>query len=346
METIHMPFDIVTGNSERVVLTETIPDFFKDYEMTEANHTIAFGSFGHMSFQEWHHHESSISLRYSNSLAIKNDHLIFQSKEADLRLQFALNNNLHFIEEGIGTKELVEGNFNMFYVPALRHEQTMQANRLYSSFSVHFCDTYLDSWADCYPALKIFLNKIKKRQAAVLCGTNQITSIQMNDIIRQIVQSKFTGIARSLYVDIKIKELLMLVLDRVSNDPVKQQTCLSRTDIQRFCEVKNTLIENIQNPMSLKQISRKFGLNTKKIKAGFKQLYQTTPFNLLLNTRMEKAKSMLAFSELDITSIADEIGYDNKHSFSKAFKKYFGYPPGKYRKTKHEPVYNYSTLDN
>ena len=34
---------------------------------------------------------------------------------------------------------------------------------------------------------------------------------------------------------------------------------------------------------------------------------------------------------ISITKIAEELGYKSIHSFSRAFSKYYGYPPSKHR---------------
>lgn len=342
MKTTRIPFNIISEKSESILFTENIPDFFKDFEMPGADHTIAFGSFGHLSIQEFHHTDSSINIRYLNALTMQDDHFIFQCWEPDLRLQFALNNDISFDEEETQIGEIPEGSFNIIFDPFTSAKQRMRAKRLYSSLSIHFTQSYLGNWCGYYPVLEHFISKIQNEQSSVLCDANQVTSIQMEEIIRQIIGNKYEGVTKSMYIDIKIKELFMLVMDKVSNYPTPCNTKLSKSEIEQFYEAKDALLNNIQNPMSLKQMSRKFGLNTKKIKTGFKQLYETTPFNLLLATRMEKAKAMLTCSNMDIASIADEIGYDNKHSFSKAFKKYFGYPPGKCRRNTEEVSFKYS----
>ena len=336
MKTTGFPFNITSCDAEPILFTDTVPDFFKDYEVEGASHNIAFGSFGHLSFQECVYPELSLSIRYFNGLLTKNRSLIFSHEEDDIQLLFALNNNSSLMQHDGFTLELEEGSFNIIYSPASNTQQKFETNRLYSSVSIHISKSYLEHWCRYYPILNHFLNMLQLKQAILLSESNQVTTIPMNDIIRQITTNKYEGIAKSMYIDIKVKELFMSVMDKISNYPSACNSVLSKTEIEQFYEAKDLLLSNMQRPMSLKQISKRFGLNTKKIKSGFKQLYQMTPFNLLLTTRMEKAKTMLTSSDVDIAAIADEIGYDNTQSFSKAFKKYFGYPPGKCRRSKVE----------
>jgi len=343
MKTIITPFDITSKESGPLLYAETIPEFFKVYEIPGATHVVAFGSFGHMSIQQYAPPESPWRILYINAILTKEETFFLTQHEDILTLDFALNNN-RIYSNGNNATELIEGYFNIFFTPQSTVELKMGANRLYSFFSIQLLDDYLSEWYGCYPMLKYFMSEIDNGNPPPLCDINQLVNPQMNEIIRQIIQNKYTGFAKSLYVDIKIKEIFMLAMDKISSCTSVNTLEFSQSEIERFYEAKEVLVSNIQNPMSLKQMARKFGINTKKIKTGFKQLYEMTPFNLILSTRMEKAKKMLTSSEMDITSIADEIGYNNKHSFSKAFKKYFGYSPGRYRKSKQQNSSDYSTI--
>jgi AraC family transcriptional regulator, transcriptional activator of the genes for pyochelin and ferripyochelin receptors len=346
MKTTRFPFNIISCDAEPVLFTDNVPDFFKDYEVEGATHHIAFGSFGHMSFQECCYPDLSLSIIYFNALVTKNQNLLFPKIEDEIQLFFAVTNNFCFIQKDDCELELAEGKFNLFYFPVSNTQQKFLTNRLYSGISIHISRSYLEHWSKYYPILNDFLNTMERGQPGTLCKSNQVIDIQMSDIIRQITSNKYQGIARSMYIDIKIKELFMLVMEKVSYNPLSRNSTLSKTEVEQFGEAKDLLLSNMQHPMSLKQISKKFGLNTKKIKTGFKQLYQMTPFSLLFTTRMERAKAMLTCSEMDIAAIADEIGYDNKQSFSKAFKKYFGHPPGKFRKGKQDRSTQFIQLEN
>lgn len=57
-----------------------------------------------------------------------------------------------------------------------------------------------------------------------------------------------------------------------------------------------------------------------------KEVYQKTPFHLLTDLRMKKAYEML-LEKRTIKDIALSVGYSDVYQFSRAFKRYFGYPP-------------------
>lgn len=47
--------------------------------------------------------------------------------------------------------------------------------------------------------------------------------------------------------------------------------------------------------------------------------------------RMEDAKALLAYSELNITEISVAVGFNESGYFSRVFKEYYGMSPQKYR---------------
>jgi YesN/AraC family two-component response regulator len=52
----------------------------------------------------------------------------------------------------------------------------------------------------------------------------------------------------------------------------------------------------------------------------------------LAKLRIEKARELLLKTQLNIDTIAEQVGHVNKAYFSKVFKKFTGVTPGEYRK--------------
>ena len=63
----------------------------------------------------------------------------------------------------------------------------------------------------------------------------------------------------------------------------------------------------------------------------FKQLVGDAPMEYLARFRIQQATRLLNESSMPISQIADVIGYDSEASFSKAFKRHMGLPPGQFR---------------
>lgn len=82
---------------------------------------------------------------------------------------------------------------------------------------------------------------------------------------------------------------------------------------------------------NLKDISKAVGYSYPYISLLFSQKVNRTIMEYCQSKMFEKATQMLD-NGVSITQIAENLGYKSIHSFSRAFSKYFGYPPSKHTK--------------
>lgn len=94
------------------------------------------------------------------------------------------------------------------------------------------------------------------------------------------------------------------------------------------------MINNFSNPPSLIDLARQVGLNERKLKQGFQQIFGTTVFGYLQNYRMQQAKQLLRNSNVTIASVAAAVGYRNSEAFSVAFQRQFAIGPKAYQLSK------------
>lgn len=82
---------------------------------------------------------------------------------------------------------------------------------------------------------------------------------------------------------------------------------------------------------SIQALSKKEGVNRSKLAFVFKKVCGKSIHQYIIYIRMEKAKAMLADSEMPIKAIAMECGYKDSKNFSTAFKKFTGKTPAAYQ---------------
>jgi AraC-like DNA-binding protein len=88
--------------------------------------------------------------------------------------------------------------------------------------------------------------------------------------------------------------------------------------------------QEYQNPPHLTELARRVGLNTTKLKMGFRGLFGRSVFEHVRNLRLEYARSLLAQGDLDVTRTCYEVGYNSLSHFSKAFRQAFGASPRRF----------------
>lgn len=102
---------------------------------------------------------------------------------------------------------------------------------------------------------------------------------------------------------------------------------MSPRDKQMAECARDILATEFKHPPSVMELSKRIGTNPFKLKQLFHRYFNTTPYGLLLDIRMQKANQILSNSQQPISMVAEAIGYQHASNFSAAFIKYFGYPP-------------------
>lgn len=97
-------------------------------------------------------------------------------------------------------------------------------------------------------------------------------------------------------------------------------------------ELAKALID--KNPVAhihLSVLADKAGINEFKLKLGFRELFQTSPYQYRLHLCLEKAKMLLEDTDDTIDQIASKVGFETYNGFSTAFKKAYNLAPTEYR---------------
>jgi AraC-like DNA-binding protein len=171
------------------------------------------------------------------------------------------------------------------------------------------------------------LEKITRGDAFLASRGMMPIQPNMLGIIAEIRGCSLKGGFKKMYLEAKVLELLSLQLEQ-SFRPVAESSALRKPDLDRLRQVREYLDEHFLNPASLPEIARMFGLNDFKLKKGFREQYNTTVFGYAHERRMGLARKLLNEGILNVSQVADVVGYENPNHFSAAFKKRFGYSPG------------------
>lgn len=83
------------------------------------------------------------------------------------------------------------------------------------------------------------------------------------------------------------------------------------------------------------QIARDAGMSRSSFLQHFKRCFGSTPAEFLLQSRMERATSLLRSSGLSVSQISDMVGYGSPEAFNRAYHRWAGVPPGKVRQFSH-----------
>ncbi len=189
--------------------------------------------------------------------------------------------------------------------------------------------TWLNQTSDSIPQGLQHLIKPSPQTYYVRSGT---TTGMMQRTLQQILHCPFQGITKRMYLESKVWELMALLVEQeLDIHQGKRNTySLKPDDIDRIHQAKNILLQRFDNPPSLIELARQIGLNDCTLKRGFRQVFGQTAFSCLHDHRLEQARQLLEDRRLNISEIAQAIGFANRSYFAAAFRRRFGVTPKKY----------------
>ena len=95
--------------------------------------------------------------------------------------------------------------------------------------------------------------------------------------------------------------------------------------------VKAFIADNYESDLSLAELARVGGMSTFHFAREFKRATGTTPHQYLIKFRVERAKALLAESEMPLVEVGSRAGFSHQSHFTRLFRKWTGTTPGAFR---------------
>jgi AraC-like DNA-binding protein len=269
------------------------------------------------------------------TLEVENEH----DETVPLISKFYLAGNHRVLTPGVREvrDDYIEqaGQHYLFFLPNLQEieiypaKQQLRYVRIF--WQLDFLRSYIEGFSSVPPALQHLVEGKPLKRFYQPLGN---VTTQMQQILLGIVNCPFQGLTKRMYLEGKTLELLSLQFSQwLEGEKLSVSSpTLKKDDIERLHQAKRLLIRDLNNPPSLLELARQVGLNDRKLKQGFRQLFGTTVFGYLYDYRMEQARQLLTDTQMTISAIAYRVGYKNPGDFSTAFRRKFGINPRTYCK--------------
>lgn len=86
-------------------------------------------------------------------------------------------------------------------------------------------------------------------------------------------------------------------------------------------------------PLSVVEHARRLRVSLPALRLACRRIAGTSPKGLLVQTRVTRAKALLAHTDVLVAHVAREVGYDDPAYFSRVFTQHAGVSPAEFRRT-------------
>lgn len=125
---------------------------------------------------------------------------------------------------------------------------------------------------------------------------------------------------------LNLKAYMMLIISEIVRElESKSEEMLSGADqVMQFIDY---VTQNYAKEIDLNAIVKDFGVSPSSFRVIFKTRMNTTPWDYVINCRIEQAKHLLLTGRYNMSEVSYMVGYDNIHYFSRLFKSKVGCSP-------------------
>lgn len=156
---------------------------------------------------------------------------------------------------------------------------------------------------------------------------------QTNNLVQQLrAIAALTPLLQSLQLSEVALQILRRAIEQItlpfSVCPVPACRFLAyESEREKIFAAKILMEETIDQPLTIKELSRKVAMNECYLKKGFKTIMGKTINEYQQSLRITKAKELLQLQGQTVSDVASQLGYSSISHFSTAFKKATGLKP-------------------
>lgn len=97
----------------------------------------------------------------------------------------------------------------------------------------------------------------------------------------------------------------------------------------RLQRAKSAVDRDISRKINISLLAREANLSAFHFSRSFKNAFGISPYQYVLNSRLDRSVELLKAGDFLLTEIAYEVGFNDIYSFSKSFKKRFNTCPSR-----------------
>lgn len=126
-----------------------------------------------------------------------------------------------------------------------------------------------------------------------------------------------------------LKQLIIHLLRSDLDEPVERRASNQLTE--SIHEIANYIQQHPGNAHRVDDLAARAGLSTRYFSIKFKELIGVSVQTYMIRSRIERAQHLLMHAGMNVTEVADALGYRDIFFFSRQFKQYTGKSPSEIR---------------
>ena len=165
----------------------------------------------------------------------------------------------------------------------------------------------------------------------MICPRLKDTAKELCEQLIEIYEAKKDESESKITTQVRTKIILLqFILEMWKKGFVIENDTSGRNTVEK--EMVSYIQQNFTGKISLREFGEQFHLSEKYISRYFKEHFHITLSQYVTYLRLEHAKQLLQDTDIPVTDVAMQSGYQNVSYFIRSFQKAYAVSPLKYRK--------------
>ena len=165
----------------------------------------------------------------------------------------------------------------------------------------------------------------------MICPRVKDTAKELCEQLIEIYEAKNDESESKITTQVRTKIILLqFILEMWKKGFVIENDTSGRNTVEK--EMVSYIQQNFTGKISLRKFGEQFHLSEKYISRYFKEHFHITLSQYVTYLRLEHAKQLLQDTDIPVTDVAMQSGYQNVSYFIRSFQKAYAVSPLKYRK--------------
>lgn len=136
-----------------------------------------------------------------------------------------------------------------------------------------------------------------------------------------------SGVAAAHYCDAIANAIIAELVELRLNDAGPDPTAAHGLSDRVMGNIKAHISENLSGKISIDTLANIAGMNPSQFRAAFKAQLRKTPYQFVLDTRVSRARDMLATTDLTCSKVAFDCGFSSQSHMTDVFRQRLGKTP-------------------
>lgn len=247
--------------------------------------------------------------------------------EPMITLRIGHTRSLIFQLPQLGKQVFHQRDLNLLHIPNFSVEFSLGPDETVSFMDIVLTEEYVQELATTYPRLlHDFVYKTARRLPAKLKAQNAIASIEILRWADKFTEYGLQDHTTQFLAGEVVEQLIRSSFMALNGQPVRKHIKLSIQEINKLYKVA-AYLETFPKKVSVQQLADQFRISTYKLEKGFKEIFGYTVLRHAFEEKMRLAFRLIDDKRYSSKQVAKMLRYSVPQSFSRAFRKRFGYAP-------------------